>query len=116
MASTVKRDPTAAHFTFHDDPFLIPLSNSAKRSHALAQEAGRKAAKWIKDENWQLFQHQNAEPFIDAFVPKQQLKDATPVNQELLLEFINTIQITKAITVYQRLLTENIGEGSFYFK
>lgn len=41
LSATVGHDPTAAHYKFHDDPFLIPQSNPAKRSFALAQEAGR---------------------------------------------------------------------------
>lgn len=41
LSATVGNDPTAAHYKYHDDPFLIPLSNSGKRTFALAQEAGR---------------------------------------------------------------------------
>lgn len=55
LSSTVKSDPTAAHFKYHDDPYLIPMSNVTKRTFAMAQEAGRKAAKWIKDEQGRFF-------------------------------------------------------------
>ncbi len=41
LSATVGNDPTAAHYKYHDDPFLIPQSNSGKRAYALAQEAGR---------------------------------------------------------------------------
>lgn len=41
LSATVGFDPTAAHYKYHDDPFLIPQSNLSKRSHALSQEAGR---------------------------------------------------------------------------
>lgn len=55
LASTVGHDPTAAHYKYHDDPFLIPMSNIGKRTFAMAQEAGRKAAKWIKQEHQDFF-------------------------------------------------------------
>lgn len=103
MASTIKRDPTAAHFKFHDDPFLIPVSNNAKRSYALAQEAGRKAAKWIKEEHADLFQHRNAEPFIQAFAPAQKLAESTPMSEELLLKYIASSQVNNAVFVYEKL-------------
>lgn len=56
LSATVGRDPTAPHYKYHDDPFLIPPSNVAKRTFAMSQEAGRKAAKWIKEEHRTLFQ------------------------------------------------------------
>lgn len=55
LSATVGRDPTAPHYKFHDDPYLIPTSNVSKRTFAMAQEAGRKAAKWIKEEHRNLF-------------------------------------------------------------
>jgi len=44
------------------------MSNVGKRTFAMAQEAGRKAAKWIVNENRSLFKHKNAEPFIEASI------------------------------------------------
>lgn len=41
LSATVGNDPTAAHYKYHDDPFLIPQSNMNKRTYALAQESGR---------------------------------------------------------------------------
>lgn len=55
LASTVGRDSTAPHYKYHDDPFLIPTSNVAKRTYTLSKEAGRKAANWIKEEHRELF-------------------------------------------------------------
>lgn len=55
LASTVGRDPTGPHYKYHDDPYLIPMSNVAKRTYALSKEAGRKAANWIKEEHRELF-------------------------------------------------------------
>lgn len=43
LSQTVGYDPTGTHFKYHDDPFLIPLSNTSKRTYALAMESGRKS-------------------------------------------------------------------------
>lgn len=99
----MKRDPTAPHFKFHDDPYLIPASNHAKRTYALAQEAGRKAANWIKHEHAELFQHRNAEPFIQAFAPAEKLTETTPITEDLLKKYIHTAQVANAIHVYGKL-------------
>lgn len=55
LAATVGRDFTAPHYKYHDDPYLIPTTNINKRAFAMAQESGRKAAKWIKDKHGDLF-------------------------------------------------------------
>lgn len=56
LSRTIGRDPTASHYKFHDDPFLMPCSVGDKKGFALAQEAGRKTAHWIKREHADLFQ------------------------------------------------------------
>lgn len=64
LEKTVSRDPTAPHYKYHDDPYLIPMSNLSKRSYALSKESGRKAAMWILKEHANLFQHKHADPEI----------------------------------------------------
>lgn len=66
LSSTVKRDYTAPEYKYHDDPFLIPTSNLNKRMFALSQESGRKAARWIRQEHADLFQHKVADPQIQV--------------------------------------------------
>jgi pentatricopeptide repeat domain-containing protein 3 len=56
LSGTVGFDPTAPHYKYHDDPFLIPTSNAQKRMYALAQESGRKSAKFIREKHADLFQ------------------------------------------------------------
>lgn len=85
-------------FRYHDDPFLIPLSNFRKRSYALSAEAGRKAAAWIRDEHADLFTTRewdppmkmkepyfNADPKIPAFAPKPIYNDESKASSNLLL-------------------------------
>lgn len=56
LSQTIGRDPTAAHYKYHDDPYLMPYSEADKRGFGLAQEAGRKTAQWIKRQHADLFQ------------------------------------------------------------
>lgn len=55
LAATVKRDPTAPHYQFIDDPFLIPKSQMMKAQCQLAIENGRRAARFVMKENPHLF-------------------------------------------------------------
>ncbi|KAL1460618.1 hypothetical protein WDU94_012585 [Cyamophila willieti] len=55
LSQTLQRDPLAPHFKYHDDPFTIPVSNMDKRSFALAQESGKKAAQWIRAQHADCF-------------------------------------------------------------
>ena len=67
LASTLTPDTTGAHYKYHDDPFLIPPSNYAKRAFALSKESGRKAAQWVRQQHADLFDHKVAEPFIPLY-------------------------------------------------
>jgi len=66
ISSTIQRDPTAAHYKYHDDPYLIPVSNFQKRAYALSHESGRKAAHWICNQHPELFNHKVAFPPIEV--------------------------------------------------
>ncbi|XP_028038026.1 protein PTCD3 homolog, mitochondrial [Bombyx mandarina] len=116
LSTTVGIDPTAAHYKYHDDPYLIPLSNYRKRAYALAAEAGRKAAIWIRDEHADLFTtriwdpplrkktpYYNADPKIEAFSPKPIYNDESKVTEEDLIYTIRNALIEDSIKVYQLL-------------
>lgn len=126
LSQTVGVDHTAAHFKYHDDPYLIPTSNNNKRIFALAAESGRKAAKWIKQEHADLFQvppikvinvhlliypipfqHSIAEPPIKAFSADNIFTEQTDVTETLLQNLIQQNEITDSITVF--LLLEKNG-------
>ncbi|XP_067012701.1 small ribosomal subunit protein mS39 [Anabrus simplex] len=103
LAGTVQRDTTAAHYKYHDDPFLIPMSNTGKRTFALAKESGRKAANWIRNQHPELFQHQEADPPIKDFMPQAIYDENSDVAEETLRSLINSAAVSDAITVYQLL-------------
>ncbi|CAH0397568.1 unnamed protein product [Chilo suppressalis] len=116
LASTVGPDPTAAHYKYHDDPYLIPLSNYRKRAYALSAEAGRKAAAWIRDEHAELFTTRewdppgktktpyfNADPKIDAFTPRPIYNDESTVTEEDLKHTIQNALLEDSVKVFQLL-------------
>ncbi|RZC40303.1 PTCD3 -like protein, mitochondrial, partial [Asbolus verrucosus] len=108
LGSTVGRDPTAPHYKYHDDPYLIPMSNSGKRTFAMAQEAGRKAAHWIRREHADLFQHKEADPPIEAFMPPMIYNEQSEVVVDDLQTLVNTAQVSDAKLVYKLLKQKNV--------
>lgn len=100
LESTISRDPTAAHYKYHDDPYLIPMSNIGKRTFAMAQEAGRKAAYWVRQQNPHLFNHREADPIIEKFLPKMVYDETSDVTEDDLKKVIEDAQISDAKLVY----------------
>uniref|UniRef100_A0A182J6R7 Small ribosomal subunit protein mS39 n=1 Tax=Anopheles atroparvus TaxID=41427 RepID=A0A182J6R7_ANOAO len=111
LSATVGYDPTAPHYKYHDDPYLIPTSNANKKTFALAQEAGRKAAHWIRQENAKLFQHQEADPPIQAFVPTMVYTEESQVETSDLQKLIDSVEVKDAILVYNLLKKNGIEVG-----
>ncbi|XP_053600276.1 small ribosomal subunit protein mS39 [Plodia interpunctella] len=116
LAATVGPDPTAAHYKYHDDPYLIPLSNYRKRAYALSAEAGRKAAAWVRDEHAELFTTRewdppgkmktpyfNADPRIEAFAPKPIYNDESKVTEEDLKYTITNALLEDSVKIFQLL-------------
>ncbi|CAB3370090.1 Hypothetical predicted protein [Cloeon dipterum] len=101
LSNTVQRDYTAAHYKYHDDPFLIPSSNIGKRTFALAKESGKKAAHWIMAQNAELFNANSADPVIPAFLPKAVFTEESKVAESDLLLAINNAQVEEALQIYK---------------
>lgn len=110
LSATVGSDPTAAHYKYHDDPYLMPVSNMTKRTYAMSQEAGRKAAKWIRQQHPDLFQHSNADPPIAAYRPTLVYTEETDVTIDSLRECIANTQVTDAALVYRKLSSDTSCE------
>ncbi|XP_025415928.1 protein PTCD3 homolog, mitochondrial isoform X2 [Sipha flava] len=106
ISSTIQRDPTAAHYKYHDDPYLIPVSNFQKRAYALSQESGRKAAHWIRNQHPDLFNHKVAFPPIEKFYPKVFYDESHELDENELKKVIEKGVVSDAITVYN-LLSKN---------
>lgn len=79
------------------------MSNVGKRTFAMAQEAGRKAAHWVRQQNPHLFNHREADPVIEKFLPKIVFDEKSDVTEEDLKKVIEDIQISDAQFVYSLL-------------
>ncbi|KAI4458769.1 pentatricopeptide repeat domain-containing protein 3 [Holotrichia oblita] len=101
LESTVKTDLTAAHYKYHDDPFLIPMSNVGKRTFAMAQESGRKAAHWVRAQHPELFQHNAADPPIQMFFPKIVYNKDGDISEDNLKAAIKAVLVNDAIEIYK---------------
>ncbi|XP_054258969.1 protein PTCD3 homolog, mitochondrial [Macrosteles quadrilineatus] len=108
IASTVKRDYLAPHYKYHDDPFLIPTSNIAKRMFALSQESGRKAAHWVRQEHADLFQHRVADPPIEPYFPKAIYDENSQVDENVLKKLIEQHLVSDSLTVHGLLKEKGI--------
>ncbi|CAG9853906.1 unnamed protein product [Phyllotreta striolata] len=103
LEKTISRDPTAAHYKYHDDPYLIPMSNIGKRTFAMAQESGRKSAHWIRKEHADLFNHKEADPAIPSFFPKLVYNENSQVTIEDLTKAIEEHRVQDAQFIYNLL-------------
>ncbi|XP_060867509.1 small ribosomal subunit protein mS39 [Metopolophium dirhodum] len=112
ISSTIQRDPTAAHFKYHDDPYLIPVSNFQKRAYALSQESGRKSAHWILNQHPELFNHKVAFPPIEKFFPKVVYDENYDLDENELKIIIKKAIVSDAIAVYDLLKKKDIEISS----
>ncbi|NXY81438.1 PTCD3 protein, partial [Alcedo cyanopectus] len=104
LASTVKRDPTAAHYMFQDDPFLIPRNASSSRLFSLSKESGRNAAKYIIKNFPQYFDKTFAEPNIPCLMPETLTPQIEGVSEEALKERIHLRRVKESVDLYDQLV------------
>lgn len=69
----------------------------------MAQEAGRKAAHWVRKENAELFNHLEADPVIPSFLPKLVYTEESKVTEDDLIKVIANCQVQDAQIVYKLL-------------
>lgn len=66
----------------------------------MAQEAGRKAALWVKQQNTHLFNHREADPVIEKFLPQMVYDDQSNVTEDDLKKVIENVQVSDASLIY----------------
>jgi hypothetical protein len=111
LASAVKRDPTAAHYKYHDDPYLIPYNSMTKRDFIMSKEGGKKAARYVLDHHPELFLNNliEAQPPIKAFMPKSIITE-----KNASLELVNNYcMIIKSHLKFRHLLSLAIWTKCF---
>ncbi|XP_071893972.1 small ribosomal subunit protein mS39 isoform X1 [Anas platyrhynchos] len=104
LASTVNRDPTAAHYMFQDDPYLMPRNSANARVLSLSKESGRNAAKYIIKQFPQYFDKILAEPNVPCLMPVTLTPQLEGVNEEALRERINLRMVKASVDLFDQLL------------
>ncbi|XP_019408204.1 PREDICTED: pentatricopeptide repeat domain-containing protein 3, mitochondrial [Crocodylus porosus] len=104
LASTVKRDPTAVRYTFHDDTYLIPRTPSELRLFAFSKESGKNAAKYIINEFPRYFERDIAEPHIPCLMPENLKPQIEGVSEAALKEHIQLRKVRASVDIYDQLL------------
>jgi len=103
IASTVGKDYTAPHYKYQDDPYFIPASNIAKRSHALSKESGRKTARYILENHPSFFAPNAAQPHVEMFMAPPKLDIENNASVELLRELISKSKVCESFEAYSAL-------------
>ncbi|KAF2978425.1 hypothetical protein EK904_014459, partial [Melospiza melodia maxima] len=104
LASTVNRDPTAAHYMFQDDPFLMPRNAAHARLYSLSKESGRNAAKYIIKNFPQYFDKTFAEPNVPCLMPQTLSPQTEGVSEEALRERVHLRMVKEAVDMFDQLL------------
>ncbi|XP_013884665.1 small ribosomal subunit protein mS39 [Austrofundulus limnaeus] len=104
LASTVSRDPTVCAYRFQDDSFLSPRNFSEAKTYSYSLESGRAAAKYIINNNPNLFTKDFAEPHIPCLMPEKVSPLLEEVSEAALKERINLRKVTAAVDMYDQLL------------
>ncbi|KAM9062377.1 pentatricopeptide repeat domain-containing protein 3, mitochondrial isoform X1 [Sarcophilus harrisii] len=104
LASTIQRDPTAAYYTFQDDPYLIPVTSSEARMFLLSKASGQNAAKYIINTNPSFFEKYRAEPHIPCLMPEYLEPQLEEVSEAALQERIRLRKVKASVDMFDQLL------------
>ncbi|XP_053560241.1 pentatricopeptide repeat domain-containing protein 3, mitochondrial [Bombina bombina] len=104
LAHTVNHDPTAAHYRFQDDPYLIPRTSSEFRLYSLSKESGKNAAKYVFNTYPKLFENDVAEPHIPCLMPEYLQPQIEGVSEEALNERIRLRRVKDSVDLFDQLL------------
>ncbi|XP_072493045.1 small ribosomal subunit protein mS39 isoform X2 [Notamacropus eugenii] len=104
LASTIQRDPTAAHYTFQDDPFLTPVTSSEARLFLLAKDSGKNAAKYIINTYPKFFEKDIAAPHIPCLMPEYLDPQLEEVSEAALQERIRLRRVKASVDMFDQLL------------
>ncbi|NXE21425.1 PTCD3 protein, partial [Ardeotis kori] len=98
------QDPTAAHYMFQDDPFLMPRNAANARLYSLSKESGRNAAKYIIEHFPQYFDKTFAEPNISCLMPEILTPQIEGVSEEALKERIHLRRVKESVDLFDQLV------------
>lgn len=108
LEKTVSYDPTGPSYRYFDDPHLVPYQERQARMFTLAKNAGRKAARWVRDEHPELFTQVISDPPVMSYMPSAPI-NAETVNENMLYQKICDTKVTDAIKVYETMQENNLA-------
>ncbi|NXF03288.1 PTCD3 protein, partial [Smithornis capensis] len=98
------QDPTAAHYMFQDDPFLMPRNSANSRLYSLSKESGKNAAKYIIKNFPQYFDKTFAEPNVPCLMPENLTPQTEGVSEEALKERICLRRVKESVDMFDQLV------------
>ncbi|NXJ84168.1 PTCD3 protein, partial [Trogon melanurus] len=97
------QDPTAAHYMFQDDPFMMPKNAANSRLFSLSKESGRNAAKYIIKQFPQYFDKTFSEPNVACLMPETLTPQIEGVSEEALKERIHLRKVKDSVDLFDQL-------------
>ncbi|NWW97304.1 PTCD3 protein, partial [Rhynochetos jubatus] len=98
------QDPTAAHYIFQDDPFLMPKNAANSRLFSLSKESGKNAAKYIIKQFPQYFDKTFAEPNVLCLMPEILTPQVEGLSEEALKERIHLRMVKDSVNLFDQLI------------
>lgn len=107
LEKTVNYDLTGPSYKFFDDPNLAPYHDRQGRLYSLAKNAGKKAARWVRNEHPELFTQVISEPPVMSYMPSTPITAET-ANEDLLFQTICDGKVSDAIKIYELMQEKNV--------
>lgn len=108
LASTIKHIPNKPEQSFQDDPYLIPARPADRRLFMLAKLNGQKTAKFILNKNPELFFRDDAEPKVDAFLPREEFNSEMEFAEEDIKWCIENNDAVNGVIAYNSLVEKSV--------
>lgn len=108
LASTVKHVPGIPETSLQDDVYLLPIRPNDRRLYLLAKLNGVKTAKYILNKNPELFFRDDAEPKIDAFLPREEFNPDMDLGEDDINWCIENNDAPNGVIAYKSLLEKGI--------
>lgn len=108
LASTVKYLPKEPESMVIDDPFLLPTRPGQRRLFLLSRLNGVKTAQFILNKHPELFFRDDAEPKVEAFVPKEEFSSDMEFTVDDLAWCIDNKDPRNGVIAYKSLTEKDI--------
>lgn len=109
LSATVKYLPKEPEPSIIDDPFLLPTRPGSRRIYMLSRLSGVKTAQFLLNKHPELFYRDDAEPKVEAFIPKEQFSPDMDFTVDDLVWCIDNKDAQNGVIAYNSLTEKNIN-------